>query len=192
MSIDDVESVDGLITAMRQQAPEASEVLGMISVADDFFLMIRTNELSTRLLLSDVTAASDWPLARSVLDELGVDAPESDDDEHVEPVGDLAIVADLGLDAMELAALCDDLDLYPDEMLGSVASRLGFRRGVPGRDRRVAGLTPQPTVRSRSCAAPRPDRPTSRRCGSRSPRPSWRRSPATSRSARWCSTRTAP
>ena len=27
---------------------------------------------------------------------------------------------------MELAALCDDLDLYPDEMLGSVASRLGF------------------------------------------------------------------
>ena len=98
----------------------------MISVADDFFLMIRTNELSTRLLLSDATAASDWPLARSVLEELEVDAPQDDDGEHVEPVGDLGIVADLGLDAMELAALCDDLDLYPDEMLGSVASRLGF------------------------------------------------------------------
>jgi len=126
VSIDDVESVDGLVTAMRQQAPEASEVLGMISVADDFFLMIRTNELSTRLLLSDATAASDWPLARSVLDELEIDEPGVDDGEHVEPVGDLAIVADLGLDAMELAALCDDLDLYPDEMLGSVASRLGF------------------------------------------------------------------
>jgi putative tRNA adenosine deaminase-associated protein len=126
VSIDDVETVDGLVTAMRQQAPEASEVLGMISVADDFFLMIRTNELSTRLLLSDATAASDWPLARSVLDELDVDEPGDGDGEHVEPVGDLAIVADLGLDAMELAALCDDLDLYPDEMLGSVASRLGF------------------------------------------------------------------
>ena len=126
VSIDDIESVDGLVTAMRQQAPEASEVLGMISVADDFFLMIRTNELSTRLLLSDATAASDWPLARSVLDELGIDEPGDADGEHVEPVGDLAIVADLGLDAMELAALTDDLDLYPDEMLGSVASRLGF------------------------------------------------------------------
>ncbi len=126
VSIDDIESVDELITAMRQQAPEASEVLGMISVADDFFLMIRTNELSTRLLLSDATAAADWPLARSVLDELGIENPTDGDDEHVEPVGDLAIVADLGLDAMELAALCDDLDLYPDEMLGSVASRLGF------------------------------------------------------------------
>ena len=126
VSIDDIESVDGLVTAMRQQAPEASEVLGMISVADDFFLMIRTNELSTRLLLSDATTASDWPLARSVLDELGIDEPGDADGEHVEPVGDLAIVADLGLDAMELAALTDDLDLYPDEMLGSVASRLGF------------------------------------------------------------------
>lgn len=126
VSIDDLDSVDQLVTAMRQQAPEASEVLGMISVADDFFLMIRTNELSTRLLLSDATAASDWPLARSVLDELEIDEPGDDDGEHVEPVGDLAIVADLGLDAMELAALCDDLDLYPDEMLGSVASRLGF------------------------------------------------------------------
>ena len=126
VSIDDVNSVEGLVTALRQQAPEAAEVLGMISVADDFFLMIRTSEVSTRLLLSDATAASDWPLARSVLDELGIDAPGESDEEHVEPVGDLAIVADLGLDAMELAALCDDLDLYPDEMLGSVASRLGF------------------------------------------------------------------
>src|SRR5688572_33172375 len=129
VSIDDVSSVDGLVTALRQQAPEAAEVLGMISVADDFFLMIRTSEVSTRLLLSDATAAVDWPLARSVLDELGIDQPGEADGEHVEPVGDLAIVADLGLDAMELAALCDDLDLYPDEMLGSVASRLGFAEG---------------------------------------------------------------
>lgn len=127
VTIDDVESVDALVTAMRQQAPEASEVLGMISVADDFFLMIRTNELSTRLLLSDASAAADWPLAGSVLDELGYDQRDDDaDDERVEPVGDLAILADLGLDPMELAALCDDLDLYPDEVLGSVASRLGF------------------------------------------------------------------
>jgi putative tRNA adenosine deaminase-associated protein len=126
VSIDEIASVDGLVTAMRQQAPEAAEVLGMISVADDFFLMLRANEQSTRLLLSDATAASDWPLARSVLDELGIDDAGNSDGEHVEPVGDLAIVADLGLDAMELAALCDDLDLYPDEMLGSVASRLGF------------------------------------------------------------------
>ena len=35
---------------------------------------------------------------------------------------------DLGLAAMELGALCDDLDLYPDELLGDIANRLGFGR----------------------------------------------------------------
>jgi hypothetical protein len=29
---------------------------------------------------------------------------------------------------MELGALCDDLDLYPDEVLSDIARRLGFGR----------------------------------------------------------------
>jgi len=44
----------------------------------------------------------------------------------VEPAGDLDIFGDLGMDAMELSALCSDLELYPDEMLDQVASRIGF------------------------------------------------------------------
>lgn len=126
VSLDVVDSVDDAVDGLRRQAPEASDVIGMISVADDFFLLVRESENGTRLLLSDITAASEWPLARSVLDEIGVEMPEDDDEERVEPAGDLAIVADLGLESMELAALCSDLDLYPDEMLGSIASRLGF------------------------------------------------------------------
>jgi putative tRNA adenosine deaminase-associated protein len=43
-------------------------------------------------------------------------------------------VADLGMAAMDLGALCDDLDLYPDEMLAKIAERLGcgpaFRHAV--------------------------------------------------------------
>ena len=35
------------------------------------------------------------------------------------------IVADLGMAAMEMGALCDDFDLYPDEMLAKIAERLG-------------------------------------------------------------------
>jgi hypothetical protein len=30
------------------------------------------------------------------------------------------------MDAMELSAVCSDLELYPDEMLGQVAARIGF------------------------------------------------------------------
>ena len=42
------------------------------------------------------------------------------------PAGDVGIFADLGLDEMELSALLGDLDAYADEMLLSVADRLGF------------------------------------------------------------------
>ena len=49
-----------------------------------------------------------------------------DDDEQVVPAGDLEIFADLGMSSMELAAICSDLELYPDEMLGQIAARIGF------------------------------------------------------------------
>jgi putative tRNA adenosine deaminase-associated protein len=55
-----------------------------------------------------------------------LDLPLPDDDEDQEPAGDLAIVADLGLPAMDMGALLDDYDLYPDEMLSEIAGRLGF------------------------------------------------------------------
>ena len=120
-------AADDLPTLLRalRQLSGAGEVIGLVSVADDFFVLARVGGV-TRMLLSDVSAATEWPLARAVLDDLAIPVPDEDDDEHVEPAGDLAIVADLGLEAMELAALCADLDLYPDEVLGSIAMRLGF------------------------------------------------------------------
>ena len=43
-----------------------------------------------------------------------------------EAAGDLSIVADLGMGAMDMGALLDDVELYPDEMLADIATRLGF------------------------------------------------------------------
>jgi putative tRNA adenosine deaminase-associated protein len=76
-----------------------------------------------RVLLSDATAATDWSIARSAVDRLGVHVGV---DEEQAPAGDLAIVADLGFSAAEMGALLDDYDLYPEELLGEVASRIGF------------------------------------------------------------------
>ena len=100
--------------------------LGLVSVDEDFFLLVRVLGAQTRLLLSDVTAATQWPLARSVVDQLELPLP--DDDEDQEPAGDLGIVADLGLGAMDMGALLDDYELYPDELLGDIAAKLGFGR----------------------------------------------------------------
>ena len=104
--------------------PSDVGVLGMVSMNDDFFVLVRKVGTQVRALLSDVTAATDWPLASGVADML--DVPEPDDEDDPQPAGDLDIISDLGMAALELGVLCDDDDLYPDEILGDVATRLGF------------------------------------------------------------------
>jgi putative tRNA adenosine deaminase-associated protein len=115
--------LDGFATELRRY-PGESGTLGMLSVDEDFFLLVRVVGDRTDLLLSDVTAANDWPIARAVVAELALPLP--DDEEDQEPAGHLGIVADLGMGAMDMGALLDDVELYPDEMLGDIAARLGF------------------------------------------------------------------
>ena len=54
------------------------------------------------------------------------DLPIPEDDEEPGPVGHLEILADLGMNGMEISALCDDEELFPDEQLEAIAARLGF------------------------------------------------------------------
>jgi putative tRNA adenosine deaminase-associated protein len=118
------EDLDALVDAVRRQAAGGGAI-GLVSVEDDFFVAVRVHGQDVTLLLSDVTAADESPLAGEVLEALDLPMPDADDD-RVQPAGDLTIFSDLGLKAMELGALCDDLDLYPDQMLDSIAGRLGF------------------------------------------------------------------
>ena len=116
------EDLDDLTKALGR-FPSDVGVLGLVSMNDDFFVLVRKLGTQVRMLLSDVTAASEWPLAGGVADH--VDAPDADDDDP-KPAGDLDIISDLGMAALELGVLCDDDDLYPDEILSDVAARLGF------------------------------------------------------------------
>jgi putative tRNA adenosine deaminase-associated protein len=61
-----------------------------------------------------------------VLEHLDIPVPDDEDLDQVLPAGDMSIFADLGVDEMELGALSGDLDLFPDEVLASIARRLGF------------------------------------------------------------------
>ncbi len=115
----------GLIHALRQQ-PSMAGTIGLASVGDDFFIALRVLAEDVMIFLSDVTASLDWPMAGQVVEYLELDIPEDEDFDQVLPAGDMSIFADLGLDEMELGALSGDLDLYPDEMLASIAARLGF------------------------------------------------------------------
>ena len=115
--------VESLGHALRQVSGETGAV-GMVAVDEDFFVLVRVAGSSTRVLLSDVTAADEWEIAQSAIDFLGLPAPEDDDVEV--PAGDLDLLADLGMHAIDMGALLDDVELYPDEMLSDIARRLGF------------------------------------------------------------------
>ncbi|HEX7106879.1 MAG TPA: tRNA adenosine deaminase-associated protein [Acidothermaceae bacterium] len=118
-------SLEAFLAAVRQQ-PGDGGALGFVDVADDFFVATRITGDGVRLLLSDVTAADEWPFARQVLDRLGLPEPSDEDFDDIVPAGDLAIFADLGLPELELGLLLSDVDAYADEMLVSIARRLGF------------------------------------------------------------------
>ena len=117
------ESIEALSHALRRLSGDAGAV-GMVAVDEDFFVLVRVDGTTTRVLLSDVTAADQWELAQSAIDFLGLPPPEDDDVEV--PAGDLDLLADLGLHAIDMGALLDDVELYPDEMLSEIARQLGF------------------------------------------------------------------
>jgi putative tRNA adenosine deaminase-associated protein len=119
------EDLAGFIQALRQQ-PSIGGTIGLAAVGEDFFVALRVRGRSLSVFLSDVTAAVDWPLARQVLDHLDIPVPDDEELDQVLPAGDLSIFTDLGVDEMELGALSGDLDLFPDEVLASLAARMGF------------------------------------------------------------------
>ena len=105
---EDVEDLSDALTRF----PSDVGVLGLVSVDDDFFVILRRSGEQVRALLSDVTAVTDWPLAGGVADLLDLPDPENPDESR--PAGDLEIVSDLGMTAVELTKLCDDYDLFPE------------------------------------------------------------------------------
>jgi putative tRNA adenosine deaminase-associated protein len=122
----------GFIRALRQQ-PSIAGTIGLAGIDDYFFVAVRVIGSQVSVLLSDIGAALDYPLAEQVLDYLELPVPAEEDIDQVLPVGDLSIFADLGLDEMDLAAICSRLDLDADEppdsvedAMESIAARLGF------------------------------------------------------------------
>jgi putative tRNA adenosine deaminase-associated protein len=113
----------GELSEALARFPSDVGVLGMVSMNDDFFVIVRRSGTQVRVMLSDVTAADEWPLAGGVADMLDLPSSIADD---AQAVGDMEILSDLGVTAFDLGVLCDDDDLYPDDVLLDVADRLGF------------------------------------------------------------------
>ncbi|WP_433540613.1 tRNA adenosine deaminase-associated protein [Streptosporangium sandarakinum] len=139
----DQEALDFAIVVYREDDVWEAEVLPtaltsdldglLVAVGDEFFVALRVFGERVDVFLSDIAASWDFPLAEQVLEYLDVPVPDEEeldailqDEDTALPAGDLSIFADLGLDEMELGILSGDVDLLPEDVLSSIAARLGF------------------------------------------------------------------
>lgn len=114
-----------LLSALRSQPPEGGPFV-IACVEDEFFVIARQDGRRISLLLSDLTAAVEFPLAEQAMSRLGEDPPADDELDEMWPVGDLELFSDLDLGEDEMEDILDDLDLLPEEMLEMIMDRLGL------------------------------------------------------------------
>ena len=119
----DPDDLTHIIDRLKKQQTNGGAV-ALIAIDDEFFLAIRVLGTHVKFFISDITCAIDYEVAAEFLELADIDQPEEDDEPL--PAGDLDIFSDLGLQSMELSTICDDADLFPDEQIEAVASRLGF------------------------------------------------------------------
>jgi putative tRNA adenosine deaminase-associated protein len=130
LNADLANDLEELITQLRRLPGDAGAI-GFVSLVEEVMVVARVRGRHVQVLLNDAAAALDWPIARDVIDLLGEELPDPDDDD-TEPVGDLGIFADLGLSDFDLGAIVDDLDLTSDQALMEIADKINigpqFRR----------------------------------------------------------------
>lgn len=123
--------LEELIVQLRRLPGDAG-ALGFVSLVGEVFVIVRVRGQHVQVLLSDGAAADEWPIARDVAELLGVD--EIDEEDEGDPLGDLGMLADLGVSDFDLGQIIGDLDASSDQMLVDVAEkiRIGpqFRRIV--------------------------------------------------------------
>ena len=122
-SLPDPDDLTHIIDRLKKQQTNGGAV-ALIAIDDEFFLAIRVLGSHVKYFISDVTCAIDYEVAAEFLDIADIDQP--DDEDEPLPAGDLDIFSDLGLHSMELSTICDDADLFPDEQIEAIASRVGF------------------------------------------------------------------
>jgi putative tRNA adenosine deaminase-associated protein len=120
-----LEDLGVLLRALRSQPPEGGP---FVAVCPDleFFVIARQAGARISLLLSDLSASVDYPLAAQALARLGEEPPEDDELDEAIPIGDLDLFGDLDLGEDELEQLLLDDDGLPDELLATVLERLGM------------------------------------------------------------------
>jgi len=113
--------LDELIVQLRRLPADAG-ACGFVSISGEFFVVVRVRGKVVQVLLNDSVAASEWPIARDVVDFLSMDVPEDDDDSEI--VGDLDILADQGVSDLDMEAIAGDYDEDSGDLVHQIFDQL--------------------------------------------------------------------
>lgn len=125
LELDLANDLDALIEQLRR-IPGDAGAIGMVSVANEVFVLVRVRGKRVQVFCSDALAADDWPIARDVADFLEAELPDDDSDEPF-PIGDADILSDAGLPDFELEAMAEDEEEDSTTLLELIAAKLGFK-----------------------------------------------------------------
>jgi putative tRNA adenosine deaminase-associated protein len=147
VEVDDSETLDELVDALRSVSVDDQPVLAVVEHEDEWFALVRVDaEEEPRLFVSDLAAASHSPYGQILAPAADVDVPEDDDGDGVdgeaddddqeeddaEPAvlaawaGEPDLLEDLGVNARTLRKLVEDNADDPGAVLGEVGETCGF------------------------------------------------------------------
>jgi putative tRNA adenosine deaminase-associated protein len=115
--------IGAIIDSLKAQATNGGAI-ALVAIEDEFVIIVRVLGDQMQMMISDVTYALDYEVAAELVEVLDLEFPDEDDE--AQPGGDLDLLDDLGVSEMELLTILDDGELYPEEQLEAIASRLGF------------------------------------------------------------------
>ena len=112
-----------IIDALKSQQTNGGAI-ALIAIEDEFVIIGRALGDQMQMMISDITYALDYEVVAELVEILDLEFPQDEDESQ--PGGDIDLLSDLGVGQMELLAILDDTELYPDEQLEAIANRLGF------------------------------------------------------------------
>jgi len=113
------------LTAQMRRLPGDAGAYAFVSISGEFFVVVRVRGKVVQVLLNDSAASSDWPIARDVVDFLGLDVPDDEDDSEI--VGDLNILADAGVSEFDMEAIAGEYDEDSGDLVRQLVDLMKFR-----------------------------------------------------------------
>lgn len=130
--VEDLESLADLLRDLTGEGP--GPALMLLDEDDEHLAVVRVDGGSNgldepRVFLSDRRAIQNSDVAAMLWEEADVEEADEDEDEGprpiAEPVGDTAVLADLGTPPADLLELCAEEGLLPADVLTTVCERAG-------------------------------------------------------------------